>query len=224
MRVHNINEKYIKQRQQEMKKFKIRAIAVSLSVAFISSSVLAGCKLNSADEKMNNVMARYVEDNEFDISMQPILEKLEHYQKVYNEYFEDKDNLDKKVELIKETKKLEHVADLVVTKKVNDALDTNYEYVQLSHNPDGDLIFLADGELLKQKPSIAFNELANNVDSTRQYKGDGTSDKWTNSVTVDFVKEGANLSKCIAKIAGETFIVDGNRVKPGKQQETEKNR
>lgn len=213
MKVNYVNEKELKKN-----KFKLRKIAVSLALA--STILLAGCIKDKDLEKIKN---KYNVENvdEFDISERMIIAKLSDYEKAYNDFQSDKSDIEKRMVLISETKKLSDIANTLISDKINLAMGT--DYVITIENVDNNRIVFADDQNLGIKIPGVLNELMNNKDfiDSNIYKGDGSSKEWDREINA-FNNNGIALYETILKHLDKNYELDGNKLKVVENEESKK--
>lgn len=200
MKINNVNENLLKN-----KTFNLRKIALTLGLAS-SLLFLTGC--GTSIEEVDN---KYINQEEMDNDEIKIYASLKEYKTAYNNYQEKKD-VESRVKLIEETKKLSKIADNLIEVKINDALGTNYN-IKVSTN-DGNRIITGNNALLDCNFPIELNELVNSKDfiDSNIYKGDGSSDAWNNEIN-DFNRKGLKLYEEIVKNIDKDYQIDGKNIK-----------
>jgi len=206
MKINNVNENILKD-----KTFNLRKIALTLGLAS-SLLFLTGCgtSIEQADSK-------YINEEEMNNEEMKIYASLQGYRSAYDNY-EEKQDVQSRVKLIEETKKLSKIADNLIETKINDALGTNYEIKV--NTTDGNRTLTGDSSLLDCNFPMEMNELVNSKDfiDSNIYKGDGSSDAWNNEIN-GFNKKGLKLYEEIVKNIDKDFEIDGKDIKVAKNQE-----
>lgn len=212
MKVTYVNEENIKKSN-----FTLRKIAVMLALA--STIMLTGCGKSQDLEEVKNKYGS--EDiDELDLSERVILEKLSDYEKAYNDFQSDKDNVDKRVILVRETKKLSDIANQLISNKINVAMGTDYEISV--ENVDNERKVFGDDQNLGIDIPLPLNEIMNNKDfiDSNVYGGDGSSSVWDNEID-EFNDNGIKLYESILKHLDTDYELDGNKIKVSKTEENQ---
>lgn len=206
MKINNVNENILKD-----KTFNLRKIALTLGLAS-SLLFLTGC--GTSIEQTDN---KYINQEEMDNEETKIYASLQGYRSAYSNY-EEKQDVESRIKLIEETKKLSSIADNLIETKINDALGTNYN-IKVNTN-DGNRTLTGDNALLDCNFPMELNELVNSKDfiDSNIYKGDGSNEAWNNEIN-DFNKKGLKLYEEIVKNIEKDFEIDGKDLKVAKNQE-----
>lgn len=210
MKVTYVNENEIKKN----KKFTLRKIAVGLALA--STILLSGC---GKDTDLEEVKNKYDIDNidELDLSERVILEKLKDYEKAYNDFQSDKDNVEKRVVLVKETKKLSDIANQLISDKINVAMGTDYEIS--IENVDNERKVFGDSQNLGIDIPLPLNEIMNNKDfiDSNTYGGDGSNSAWDSAID-EYNDKGMKLYESILKHVEKDYQLDGSKLEVAKAE------
>lgn len=212
MKVTYVNEKEVKKNN-----FTLRKIAAM--VVLMAPLLLTGC---GKDADLEAVKNKYAVENidDLDLSERSILEMLKGYETAYNDYQADKGNVDKRVTLVKETKKLSDIANQLISNKINLAMGTDYEIS--IENVDNERKVFGDEQNLGIDVPLSLNEIMNNKDfiDSGVYGGDGSSSAWDKEID-EYNKKGMNLYESILKHLDTDYELDGNKIKVSKTEENQ---
>ena len=188
-------------------------------LALASSIMLAGC---GKDKDLDDIKGKYIESiDDLDLDERVIVEKLASYENAYSEYMNDKENVDKRVALISETKKLSSIADKLMSDKINEAIGTDSEIT--IRTVDNERKIFKDGENLGIDVPLNLNAIMNNKDfiDSNIYGGDGSSQAWDSAID-EFNEKGSKLYSSILENLKNDYELDGNKLKVCKEDTSEK--
>lgn len=208
MKVTYVNEK-------EMKKsnFTLRKIVVMLTLA--SSIMLTGC---GKGKDLEEIKGKYIMEDmdKLDLSERLIVEKLASYEKAYNDFQAERDNIEKRVALVSETKKLSAIADKLIADKINAAIGADSEIS--IQNVDNERKVFKDGNNTGIDIPINLNAIMSNKDfiDSNIYGGDGSSRAWDSAID-EFNEKATKLFSSILENVDTDYELDVNKLKVAKE-------